>query len=88
MRWQLYHNYEEENAIQYIAGYVYHKLYQTISSGLYKKELLAALNRILMNSDDDYYDDVSIDWCRSIDGGALLYVNDSAYLTLVSLNNK
>ena len=41
-----------------------------------------------MNSDDDYYDDVSIDWCRSIDGGALLYVNDSAYLTLVSLNNK
>ena len=47
-------SYEEENAIRYIAGNVYHKLYQTISSGsdeLHKRELLA-LNRILMNSND------------------------------------
>ena len=78
--------YEEENIIQYIAGFVYRSVKKKISmmSGStkhQKEEFLMALSELLDQDDDDtacIIPTSSKDWINIVNRGGLVCVNDKA----------
>ena len=82
-------DYQEKNAIRYIAGYVSRSIYRklTASAHRFKDELRLCLAELNDANPEDMEDD-SKDWIKSVDRGGLKHVPDMMYMMFVSMEQE